>query len=91
MLQPILTDSSDFTELRTNQCIYVDKTAYLHELISRRDARRFFLARPRWFGKSLMISTLKAIFEGREDLFDGLATSPGRTGNGRNTLSCIST
>ena len=75
MLQPILTDSSDFTELRTNQCIYVDKTAYLHELISRRDARRFFLARPRRFGKSLMISTLKAIFEGREDLFDGLAIS----------------
>ena len=75
MLQPILIDSSDFTEIRENKCIYVDKTAYFHQLITRRDARRFFLARPRRFGKSLMISTLKAIFEGRRELFDGLAIS----------------
>ena len=74
-LQPILVDSSDFTEIRENKCIYVDKTAYFHQLITRRDARRFFLARPRRFGKSLMISTLKAIFEGRRELFDGLAIS----------------
>ena len=75
MLQPILTDSSDFAEIRTNQCIYVDKTAYLYHLISCLNARRFFQARPRRFGKSLMISTLKAIFEGRRELFDGLAIS----------------
>ena len=75
MLQPILVDSSDFTEIRENECIYVDKTAYFHKLITRRDARRFFLSRPRRFGKSLMISTLKAIFEGRRELFDGLAIS----------------
>ena len=42
MLQPILVDSSDFTEIRENECIYVDKTAYFHKLITRRDARRFF-------------------------------------------------
>ena len=72
-LQPILTDSSDFPEIRGNGCVYVDKTAYFHDLITRLDARRFFLSRPRRFGKSLMISTLKAIFQGRKELFDGLA------------------
>ena len=75
MLQPILIDSHDFPEIRENECVYVDKTAYFHKLITRRDARRFFLARPRRFGKSLMITTLKAIFEGRRELFDGLAIS----------------
>ena len=72
-LQPILTDSSDFPEIRGNGCVYVDKTAYFHDLITRLDARRFFLSRPHRFGKSLMISTLKAIFQGRKELFDGLA------------------
>ena len=74
-LQPILTDSSDFPEIRGNGCVYVDKTAYFHDLITRLDARRFFLSRPRRFGKSLMISTLEAIFQGRKELFDGLAIS----------------
>ena len=74
MLQSIITDSSSFPEMRQKGCIYVDKTAYLHQLISGVNAR-FFLARPRRFGKSLMISTLKAIFEGRRELFDGLAIS----------------
>jgi len=74
MLQPILTDSSDFPELRQKDCVYIDKTAYLHRLLAGPNAR-FFLARPRRFGKSLMISTLKAIFEGRRELFDGLAIS----------------
>ncbi|MBR6058280.1 MAG: AAA family ATPase [Victivallales bacterium] len=75
MLQPIPTDTHDFPEIRGNGCIYVDKTAYFHKLITMKDARRFFIARPRRFGKSLMISTLKAIFEGRRELFDGLAIS----------------
>ena len=74
MLQPILTDSSDFPELRQKGCVYVDKTAYLHRLLAGANAR-FFLARPRRFGKSLMISTLKAIFDGRRELFDDLAIS----------------
>ncbi|MBO4513365.1 MAG: AAA family ATPase [Victivallales bacterium] len=73
MLQPIAIDTSSFPELRKTQCVYVDKTAYFHRLITRLDARRFFIARPRRFGKSLMISTLKALFEGRRELFDGLA------------------
>ena len=75
MLQPIAQDTSDFPELRQKQCVYLDKTAFFHNLIMRRDASRFFIARPRRFGKSLMISTLKAIFEGRRELFDGLAIS----------------
>ena len=74
MLQPILIDSSDFPEMRTKGCIYVDKTAFFHRLVSGLNSR-FFLSRPRRFGKSLMISTLKAIFEGRRELFDGLDIS----------------
>ena len=75
MLQPIAIDTNSFPELRKKQCVYVDKTAYFHRLITRLDASRFFLARPRRFGKSMMISTLQAIFEGRRELFDGLDIS----------------
>ena len=53
--------------------LYVDKTAYLHRLVTSPDGKCFFLARPRRFGKSLMITTLKEIFNGRKDLFEGLA------------------
>jgi hypothetical protein len=74
MPQPILTDSSDFIKMRRKGCVYVDKTAYLYNLMTGADDC-FFLARPRRVGKSLMISTLKAIFEGRRELFDGLAIS----------------
>ena len=74
MLQPIAIDSSDFPEIRRKGCVYVDKTAYFHQLATGPNAR-FFLARPRRFGKSLMISTLKALFEGRRELFEGLAIS----------------
>ena len=46
MLQPISTDTSDFPEMRRKGCVYVDKTAYLSNLLTGLDAR-FFLARPR--------------------------------------------
>ncbi len=75
ILQPIAKDTGDFPELRSYGCVYVDKTAYFHRLITSVESRRYFIARPRRFGKSLMISTLKAIFEGRRELFDGLAIS----------------
>ena len=75
MLQPIAKDTSDFPELRGNGCVYVDKTAYFHRLVNSVETRRYFIVRPRRFGKSLMISTLKAIFEGRREVFDGLAIS----------------
>ena len=74
-LRPIAIDTADFPQMRREGKIYVDKTAYFHDLVANRDAKLFFLSRPRRFGKSLMISTLKAIFEGRRELFDGLAIS----------------
>ena len=73
-MQQIAIDTSDFPKLRGKGVVYVDKTAYLHRLMTGPNDC-FFIARPRRFGKSLMISTLKAIFEGRRELFDGLAIS----------------
>ena len=71
-MKPINTSIFDFPELITGGYVYVDKTAVLHE-IARPDADRiYYLPRPRRFGKSLMISTLKALFQGRRDLFRGL-------------------
>ena len=51
----------------------MDKTMYMHRLIDNNDAKLFFVSRPRRFGKSLTISALKAIFQGRRELFEGLA------------------
>ena len=51
---------------------YIDKTRLLYELASDAD-QQLFISRPRRFGKSLMLSTLKAMFEGRRGLFKGLA------------------
>lgn len=62
-----------FSEIREEGYVYVDKTQYIHEMLS--GGKYFFLSRPRRFGKSLFISTLQAFFEGRRDLFDGLAIS----------------
>jgi hypothetical protein len=60
-----------FKKLRTRGNLYVDKTALIYRLVST-DAP-YFHRRPRRFGKSLLISTLEAYFEGRKDLFKGLA------------------
>ena len=60
-----------FESLREDGFVYVDKTKIIHDIVS--DGRYYFLSRPRRFGKSLLISTLKAYFEGRKDLFQGLA------------------
>lgn len=72
-MKPIATDTADFPSLRKRGCIYVDKTMYMHRLISSVNASLFFVSRPRRFGKSLTISALKAIFQGRRELFEGLA------------------
>ena len=61
----------DFKKLRENGFLYVDKTAYIYELVKL--GAPVFLSRPRRFGKSLFISTLKYYFEGRRELFHGLA------------------
>ena len=61
----------DFEKLRTEECVYVDKTQYVYALT--RISSPYFLGRPRRFGKSLFISTLKAYFLGKKNLFEGLA------------------
>ena len=71
-MQTVSKDSNDFGEIRREGYVYVDKTAWFHRLASAKGEKMFFLARPRRFGKSLMISTLKAMFEGRKELFKGL-------------------
>ena len=71
-MKPVTKDNCDFPTLRQSGCIYVDKTAWLYRLATDPECRMFFLARPRRFGKSLMISTFKAMFEGRKNLFKGL-------------------
>ncbi|MGP1362591.1 MAG: AAA family ATPase [Bacteroides sp.] len=60
-----------FEKLRRRDLIYVDKTPYIVPLL--RGGGVYFLSRPRRFGKSLFLSTLKAYFEGNKELFDGLA------------------
>ena len=74
-LKPIVTDTYDFPTLIRDGNVYVDKTAYLHRLVSKVDGTLFFMSRPRRFGKSLMISTLEQIFKGNKALFKGLAIS----------------
>lgn len=59
-----------FRKLIEDDYVYVDKTRYILELI--RSGTYFFLSRPRRFGKSLLISTLKEIFSGQRELFKGL-------------------
>ncbi|MDR1829284.1 MAG: ATP-binding protein [Candidatus Fibromonas sp.] len=66
-----LSGVQDFTKIRTEYAVYIDKTAYIHNLISNYNS--VFLSRPRRFGKSLTCSTIKAIFENKKDLFKGLA------------------
>ena len=61
----------DFKKLREGDYIYVDKTKYLHRLVTDPEGGLYFVSRPRRFGKSLMISTLKYLFQGRRDLFKG--------------------
>ena len=63
----------DFAQLRKANGLYVDKTAWFYRLISDPFQYLYFISRPRRFGKSLMISTLQAIFEGRKELFGDLA------------------
>ena len=59
-----------FRQLREENCYYVDKTAYVERLL--REGKYYFLSRPRRFGKSLFLDTLKELFEGSEELFEGL-------------------
>ena len=71
-MQLITTSVYTFANLREGEFVYVDKTATIRELIRPKFAQ-YFCARPRRFGKSLLVTTLQSIFEGRRDLFKGLA------------------
>ena len=61
-----------FEKLIKGNYLYVDKTEYIWQLVNH-TGESYFLSRPRRFGKSLTISTLRALFEGKKDLFKGLA------------------
>jgi hypothetical protein len=63
-----------FQKLRTDGFVYVDKTSYVYELAQ--EGHPYFLGRPRRFGKNLFLSTLKAYFEGKQNLFEEIAGHP---------------
>ena len=75
-MERIATDIYTFARLREDGFTYVDKTDALYAMASGEVGAQFFIARPRRFGKSLAVSTLKALFEGRRELFAGLAIEP---------------
>ena len=60
-----------FAKVREEGWVYVDKTAHVHQMVT--GGMYYFLSRPRRFGKSLLLSTLEAYFQGRKELFEGLA------------------
>ena len=62
-----------FVGLRSDGYLYIDKTAYIHKLVQ--SGKQFLFIRPRRFGKSLFISTLKAYWEGKQEFFKDLAIS----------------
>ena len=72
-MKPIATNTNDFETLRTLGQIYVDKTAQLHRMITDPSRSYFFCARPRRFGKSLSVTTMKSIFLGHREFFEDLA------------------
>ena len=71
-MRPIATDTADFPKLVERGCIYVDKTMFVHRMVSDANTKLFFISRPRRFGKSLTLSVMKALFSGRRELFEGL-------------------
>ncbi|MEA3332548.1 MAG: ATP-binding protein [Pseudomonadota bacterium] len=60
-----------FSEIREENYVYVDKTDQVLNLVQ--NGKYYFLSRPRRFGKSLLVSTIQALFDGRKELFKGLA------------------
>ena len=70
MKQKLPIGIQHFEDIRTRNLLYVDKTEVIYRLTE--SGKFFFLSRPRRFGKSLTLSTLKALFKGQKELFDGL-------------------
>ena len=75
-MERIATDTYSFADIRHGGFVYVDKTANMKTLADGSLGKQFFIARPRRFGKSLAISTFQCLFEGRRELFKGLAIEP---------------
>lgn len=71
MLYPI--GRQNLEDIRRGGYVYVDKTALIYKLAS--TGKYYVLGRPRRFGKSLLISTVEAYFQGKKELFDGLAVA----------------
>ncbi len=61
---------NDFETMRTEGYLYVDKTRDIHRMVTQ--GKFYFLSRPRRFGKSVLVTTLKCLFQGRKDLFSRL-------------------
>ena len=72
-LQNLPIGIQDFESLREDGYLYVDKTEQMWRLTH--TGRYYFLSRPRRFGKSLLMSTIKAYYQGKKELFDGLYVS----------------
>ena len=70
MLKKMPIGIQGFESLRKDGYAYVDKTRLMYQMID--TGRYYFLSRPRRFGKSLLVSTLKAYFEGKREVFEGL-------------------
>ena len=70
-LQRLPIGIQDFEKIRRGDYLYVDKTEQIYRLVDR--GCYYFLSRPRRFGKSLLLSTIKAFFLGKRELFKGLA------------------
>ena len=72
MNKKIQYGAASFKEIIETSSLYIDKTSKIYELITQ-GSRRFFLSRPRRFGKTLLVDTLSEIFQGNKELFKGLA------------------
>ena len=75
-MEKLATDIYTFDNLVRYGFTYIDKTDRLWPLVNLSVGKQFFIARPRRFGKSLTVSVLQALFEGRRDLFRGLFIEP---------------
>ena len=72
-MKRITVNVRSFEDIRTKgDYIYVDKTEYVYSLVRNELENYYFISRPRRYGKSLMCSTLQALFEGKRELFKGL-------------------
>lgn len=74
----------DFRKIRSGGYLYIDKTRLIHSLIE--SGQYYFLSRPRRFGKSLLLSTIKEVFQGERDLFKGLWIEPYRDWSNKNPV-----